>query len=96
MFNREYEVNHLFPGTNRIEKLGLPVIMIAPVGSGKSTILKAGAAIQPHTLMCTLRAGEMTDVSMSEAEFVHTFAESIGLSERSQYLQMASSAMHGL
>ena len=93
MFNREKEVKRLFSGTNRLEDLGLPVVMFAPVGSGKSTILRAGAAIQPDTLMCTLRAGEKTDVPMSEAEFVYAFAKSIGLSERSQYLPMISSAL---
>jgi hypothetical protein len=94
MFNREKEVKHLFSGTNRLEDLGLPVVMFAPVGSGKSTILRAGAAIQPDTLMCTLRAGEKTDVPMSEAEFVYAFAKSIGLSERSQHLPAVANALN--
>ena len=88
MINREYEVNHLFPGTNRLRDLGLPVIFFAPAGSGKSTILKAGTATQPDTLMCTLQADEKSDVPMSEAEFVHTFAKSIGLPEMPLFLQL--------
>ncbi len=96
MFNREYEVKHLFAGTNCLQDLCPPVVFLAPIGSGKSTILKLGVARQPHTIICTVRAGEKSGVPMGEADFVHSFAKSIGLLEPPQLLKLVSSVLDGV
>ena len=56
--NRLDEVAQLFPGNNSIGLIGLPYVVFAPIGSGKSTILAKGALTQPHTLYCSLRSSE--------------------------------------
>jgi hypothetical protein len=58
-----------------------PIVLFAPVGSGKTTILQKGSTTQPDTLLCSLRSNERS-ASADAAEFVHQFTESIGLLPR--------------
>jgi ATP/maltotriose-dependent transcriptional regulator MalT len=80
-FDREAELAHLFPGKNDFSVVFHPVVLFAPVGSGKTTILMKGSVDQPATLLCSLRSNERLADS-DTAEFVREFTESIGLLPR--------------
>jgi hypothetical protein len=93
MFNRVDDMKALFPGQNPIENLGVPMVLFAPVGSGKSTLLQSATSVQPHTLMCTLRASEPTVMGDDNvANFVRNFSKSIGLPPRSLLLEWIEGA----
>ena len=87
-FNREKEVEDLFPGKNYELDVGPPRIVFAPVGSGKTTILQMGAAKQPHTLMCTVRSAENQSFEDNHdpEKFVKEFTISLGLEPRDSHL----------
>lgn len=80
MCNRQAEVAHLFPGTNRARDLVSPALAPAPVvvfalgNAGTTTMLQAGAAAQPNTIVCLLRADDRPE------SFIDAFIYSLGLS----------------
>jgi hypothetical protein len=96
--DREVEVQDLFPGKNVLPGPIHPVVIFAPVGSGKSTILIKGSITQPHTLLCSLRSSasigsEAQSAEADTAEFVRQFTQSIGLLPRdSAWVTMVNTA----
>ena len=83
---------------NRRERIDLPTIVHAPVGSDKTTFLQMGAAQQPHTLLCTTRSrGEDPDyltIRDRDVEpFVDTFTASLGLLPRPSWITFIIGSM---
>ena len=101
-FNRIDDVNGMFYADNTMDRSDIvPLIVHAPLGSGKSTILELGARIQPHTLLCTMRAADegknsksddhqgTTTRTADEKKFVSRFTRSLGLVERGTLANLA-------